>query len=282
MGHEDDMGFRGMTPQQPSPAGLPLKTSGGALSQTETHINELVLTVDTGYPPLVVRLTEKEDAPVGFARRPLLGSDDGLLGARPFSLQTKRVLDIIGATVGLILLTPIIFLVAVLVVLTSPGPPFFKQRRVGRGGRDFVFYKFRSMQVSAEELLHEIMDHNEVDGPVFKIKDDPRITEVGRFLRRFSIDELPQLWNVLRGDMSLVGPRPPLPEEVAQYSDWERQRLLVKPGITCIWQVSGRSTLDFETWVSMDLEYIRTWRPWLDLVLIARTVPAVLSGRGAY
>ena len=166
--------------------------------------------------------------------------------------------------------------------MTSPGPPIFRQTRVGIDGRRFSFYKFRSMRVTAEQERDQLVDLNERGGPIFKIKDDPRITKVGWLTRRSSIDELPQLWNVLRGDMSLVGPRPPLPAEVEQYSAWEDQRLRVKPGITCIWQVSGRSDLDFETWVAMDIEYIERWRLWLDIVLLAKTIPAVLSGRGAY
>ena len=176
--------------------------------------------------------------------------------------------DILGSIAGLLLLAPILLAIALAVALTSKGRPIFKQQRAGFGGREFQFYKFRSMSAGAEEERQQLDDINEAAGPIFKIKDDPRITRFGRFIRRSSIDELPQLWNVLRGEMSLVGPRPPLLDEVAQYSDWERQRLSVKPGITCIWQVSGRSDLDFETWVAMDIDYIERWRPALDLELL--------------
>jgi lipopolysaccharide/colanic/teichoic acid biosynthesis glycosyltransferase len=153
---------------------------------------------------------------------------------------------------------------------------------VGKDGREFTFYKFRSMHTNADLRRNELAHLNETDGPVFKMREDPRITAVGRILRRTSIDEAPQFWNVLRGDMSLVGPRPPLPSEVMHYDAKQWQRLMVWPGITCIWQVSGRSDLDFATWVDMDLEYIRRWSPWLDVALLLRTIPAVLSGRGAY
>ncbi|NPV48023.1 MAG: exopolysaccharide biosynthesis polyprenyl glycosylphosphotransferase [Armatimonadetes bacterium] len=194
----------------------------------------------------------------------------------------KRVLDVIGAVAGLVLLAPLMLLVALAIKLESRGPVFFCQRRLGQGGVPFRFYKFRSMTVGAEQARCELEQCNEVSGPVFKMRQDPRTTRVGRFIRRASIDEMPQLWNVLRGDMSLVGPRPPLPDEVACYEQWQRERLAVRPGLTCIWQVSGRSDVPFEEWVRMDIEYVRTRSFWLDLKLLALTVPAVLSGRGAY
>lgn len=194
----------------------------------------------------------------------------------------KRTLDVVGAMVALLLLTPLMLLVALAIKLESRGPVFFCQWRLGQGGIPFRFYKFRSMTVGAEQVRGELELCNEVSGPVFKMRQDPRTTRVGRFIRRASIDELPQLWNVLRGDMSLVGPRPPLPEEVAGYEPWQRERLAIRPGLTCIWQVSGRSDVPFDDWVRMDIEYVRNRNFWLDLKLLALTVPAVLSGRGAY
>jgi lipopolysaccharide/colanic/teichoic acid biosynthesis glycosyltransferase len=182
----------------------------------------------------------------------------------------------------LILLAPLFLIVTLLVVVTSRGPALFVQRRVGRDGRPFSMVKFRSMYRDAHERRDEHKHRNMHDGPIFKIRDDPRITPVGRLIRRLSIDELPQLFNVLVGDMSLVGPRPCLPEEFLEYGERERRRLLVRPGITCIWQVSGRSDVDFDTWVDMDLDYISSWSLTLDLKLIALTLPAVVSGRGAY
>ena len=166
--------------------------------------------------------------------------------------------------------------------INTPGPILYRSRRVGEGGRVFSFLKFRSMVRNAEMLRDELVHLNEVDGPVFKIARDPRITRVGAFLRRSSLDELPQLWNVWRGDMSLVGPRPPIPEEVLHYQPWQMRRLSVRPGLTCLWQVSGRSRVGFDEWMRMDLEYIdrRSFR--LDLSILLRTVPAVLSGKGAY
>nr|MBO2500834.1 sugar transferase [Acidimicrobiia bacterium] len=206
----------------------------------------------------------------------------GLLAATPFQLAVKRAIDIIGATIALVLLSPVFLVVAIAVKLSSPGPVLFKQTRIGKYGEPFTFLKFRSMRVGADNEKRNLIDLNEVDGPVFKIREDPRITSVGRFLRKTSLDELPQLLHVLSGRMSLVGVRPPVPEEVAEYSAYERQRLLIKPGLTCIWQVSGRSDLDFRTWMRMDLEYIENWSLALDLKLILKTFSAVLSGRGAY
>jgi exopolysaccharide biosynthesis polyprenyl glycosylphosphotransferase len=205
-----------------------------------------------------------------------------LLATSGAQLVLKRAIDIVGSFVCLVLLLPLLLATALTVALTSRGPVLYVQERIGLGGRTFKMLKFRSMYANADEDRHELIHLNECEGPVFKLRDDPRITTVGRAIRKLSIDELPQLLNVLRGDMSLVGPRPPLPEEVVSYGPRERARLLVTPGITCIWQVKGRSDLDFDTWVDLDLEYIRTWSPWLDVKLLALTVPAVLSGRGAY
>jgi len=193
----------------------------------------------------------------------------------------KRITDIVGASIALLLFLPVMLAAAVAVKLSSPGPVFFRQKRVGMGGRHFFFYKFRTMSIDAEDRKKDLLAHNEQTGPVFKMTHDPRITPVGRFLRRTSIDELPQLWNVIRGDMSLVGPRPPLPEEVEMYHRWQKRRLDRMGGITCIWQVSGRSEVRFDEWVRMDIRYSRRQSFWYDLALLARTIPAVLSGKGA-
>ncbi len=206
----------------------------------------------------------------------------GLLGATRFQLRLKRAVDILVSSVALVVLSPVFLAIAMAVKVTSQGPLFYKCPRIGIGGEPFVFVKFRTMYVGADCRKTELLEHNEASGPIFKMKDDPRITPVGRFLRKTSLDEIPQLAHVLSGKMSLVGVRPHLPEEVAAYSDVERQRLLVKPGLTCIWQVSGRSDLDFDTWIQMDLTYVATWTMALDIKLMWRTIGAVVSGRGAY
>ena len=191
---------------------------------------------------------------------------------------TKRLIDIVGSLCGIILLSPLFLIVAILIKLEDPkGKVFFAQERNGRYPKTFKMYKFRSMVHNAEDLLKDLMDRNEQTGPVFKINDDPRITKVGKFIRKTSIDELPQLFNVLKGDMSLVGPRPPIPHEVDQYNSYQMQRLAVKPGLTCIWQVSGRNNIGFDEWVEMDIEYIKTRNLWLDIKLIFKTV-GVLFG----
>lgn len=193
----------------------------------------------------------------------------------------KRMVDIVISLCALIVGFPIFLIVALLVKCTSRGPVLFKQSRVGVGGRLFPCFKFRSMYIDAEARKAELQHLNEVSGPVFKIKKDPRITPVGRFIRKFSLDELPQLLNVLFGDMSIVGPRPPIPAEVRKYSPKQLGRLAVKPGLTCLWQIRGRSSIGFDRWVELDLEYIETMSFWGDLKLIVETVPAVLTGRGA-
>ena len=196
----------------------------------------------------------------------------------PIYLFFKRAMDIIGSLCGIILLSPLFLIVAILIKLEDPkGKVFFAQERNGRYPKTFKMYKFRSMVHNAEELLKDLMDRNEQTGPVFKINDDPRITKVGKFIRKTSIDELPQLFNVLKGAMSLVGPRPPIPHEVEQYNSYQMQRLAVKPGLTCIWQVSGRNNIGFDEWVEMDIEYIKTRNLWLDIKLIFKTV-GVLFG----
>ena len=196
-------------------------------------------------------------------------------------LLIKRILDTALSITVLIILLPVMVVVALLIKLTSPGPVFFVQNRVGMNQRQFKLYKFRSMVADAEQRKSALQHLNERDGPVFKMDNDPRTTWIGRFIRRTSIDELPQLFNVLSGEMSLVGPRPPLPEEVKRYEWLFRKRLSVKPGITCIWQVSGRNEVSFEQWMEMDHEYIENWSLWLDLKILLKTVPAVLTSRGA-
>ena len=199
---------------------------------------------------------------------------------KEFELFLKYLLDRVTAACGLFLLAPLFLLLAMLIKLNSPGPVFFRQERSGLNGRIFTMLKFRTMVANAEELRGQLTEHNEVDGPVFKIKEDPRITPLGCFLRRSSLDELPQLINVLRGEMSLVGPRPPIPAEVKNYLPWQRRRLSMKPGLTCIWQVTGRNKVGFDQWMKMDLEYIDQWSLGLDIKLLFKTVPAVLFGSG--
>jgi exopolysaccharide biosynthesis polyprenyl glycosylphosphotransferase len=199
---------------------------------------------------------------------------------RAFSLIVKRLLDVAGSAIALVLLSPVLLLLAILVRATSSGPVLFRQERVGLHGRSFNVLKFRSMCADAEDQLEDLRHQNEINGHAFKLENDPRITPVGRFLRRTSSDELPQFWNVLMGQMSLVGPRPPLPGEVAKYDIWHRRRLSMKPGITGLWQVGARRSPEFDRWVEQDLEYIDGWSLWLDLKIMARTVPAVLSGSG--
>jgi lipopolysaccharide/colanic/teichoic acid biosynthesis glycosyltransferase len=209
----------------------------------------------------------------------------GAVDVRPLSLPErclKRGQDIVVSAAGLILLSPLMALIAFLVKLTSPGPVFYRWRVVGEGGRPFVGYKFRSMREDADALKSMLLPRNEMTGPVFKMKDDPRVTAVGRRLRRCSLDELPQLWSVLKGDMSLVGPRPPLQSEYERFTPWQKAKILVRPGITCLWQVNGRSDIrDFDDWVRIDLDYASRRSFLLDLKIMAMTIPAVLRGRGA-
>ena len=200
---------------------------------------------------------------------------------RPLPMAFKRVVDIAMSFLLLAVGLPVVLAIALIVKLTSGGNVLYRQVRCGLNGRRFTLYKFRTMVTGAEAKQEELLHLNEMNGPVFKLKRDPRVTWFGRFLRRFSLDELPQLWNVLRGDMSLVGPRPPIPDEVARYQRWQRRRLSMKPGLTCLWQVSGRNQIDFDRWMELDLQYIDSWSPWLDVKILLKTVPAVLSGRGA-
>ena len=202
--------------------------------------------------------------------------------ARRASLVAKRLVDIVGSGSLLLATSPLLGAIALAVKLSTLGPVFYRWKVVGQGGRPFTGYKFRTMVVNADELKAQLAAANEMTGPVFKMRHDPRVTPVGRVLRKYSLDELPQLWSVLKGDMSLVGPRPPLQTEYAQFSDWQKQKLSVKPGMTCLWQVSGRNDIrDFDEWVRLDLDYIRNWSLWLDLKILVETIPAVIRARGA-
>jgi exopolysaccharide biosynthesis polyprenyl glycosylphosphotransferase len=199
-----------------------------------------------------------------------------------WQLVCKRLMDIVGAVIGLAVMGPLVMLpVAIIIKFTSPGPVLFRQKRSGLHGRVFTMYKFRSMVNNAEMLRAELESYNEMSGPVFKMTHDPRVTPIGRLLRKTSIDELPQLWNVLTGEMSLVGPRPPIPSEVQQYDSWHRRRLSMKPGLTCLWQTRGRNSIGFEQWMKLDLQYIDRWSLWLDIKILLRTIPVILSGFGA-
>lgn len=198
------------------------------------------------------------------------------------SFFVKRLVDIVITGILTILLLPVFAGIAIAIYITDPGPITYKQVRIGKWGREFDFYKFRSMVVGADKMKDELLGQDESGGVTFKMKKDPRVTTVGRFIRRFSLDELPQLFNVLIGDMSLVGPRPPVPREVAEYTLEDRRRLNALPGITCIWQVSGRSDIPFEEQVELDDQYIQSQGFWVDLKILFKTIPAVLSGKGAY
>ena len=196
-------------------------------------------------------------------------------------LYIRQILDFIGSIVLILIFSPLILLVAMLIRLDSPGSIIYRQVRCGLNGRKFILYKFRSMVQEAEQQQSKLTAFNLMDGPVFKMIKDPRVTRVGRFLRKTSLDELPQLFNVLRGQMSFVGPRPPLPEEVEKYEGWQRRRMSMKPGITGLWQVSGRNQTNFDQWMKLDLEYIDNWSLWLDVKILLKTIPVVLSGKGA-
>jgi len=194
----------------------------------------------------------------------------------------KRFFDVVLSVLALVVLSPLFLITAIAIKLDSEGEVFYSQLRVGKDGKLFKMYKFRSMCVDADKQLDKLKDLNEKDGPVFKIANDPRVTRVGRIIRKRSIDELPQLINIIKGDMSIVWPRPPLPNEVAQYTPYQMQRLSVKPGLTCYWQISGRSDISFDEWVELDCKYIRESSVWTDIKIILKTIPAVLIGRGAY
>lgn len=205
-----------------------------------------------------------------------------IVAKKPVYEFFKRAMDIVCSGLALLVLSPL-FLILAIAVRSDGGPAFYTQERVGKDGKLFRIFKFRSMCMNADspEMLAKLAALNEMDGPAFKIKNDPRITKVGRFIRRTSLDELPQLINIFIGDMAIVGPRPPLVSEVAQYTDYQRQRLLVKQGLTCYWQCSGRNNINFQEWVELDLKYIRERSLWTDIKIIFKTIPAVLSGDGA-
>jgi exopolysaccharide biosynthesis polyprenyl glycosylphosphotransferase len=230
--------------------------------------------------PDLFQMTLSRMAITEIAGIPLIGVKNVRISA--FALFFKRVVDVALATIVLVFAAPLMGLVALVIKLDSPGPTLFRQERVGKGGRPFTLYKFRSMGVGAEDQKELLRNLNEADGPLFKIKEDPRVTRLGRLLRRLSLDELPQFYNVLRGDMSLIGPRPPLPEEVVQYQPWHMRRLEIAPGITGLWQVSGRSELPFDEMALLDIYYIEQWTPALDVKILLRTIPTVLFGDGAY
>jgi exopolysaccharide biosynthesis polyprenyl glycosylphosphotransferase len=196
-------------------------------------------------------------------------------------LLLKRVIDVVLAAAALLLLAPFMLVIVALIKITSPGPAIFRQVRCGLNGRRFTFYKFRSMCAEAESLKSGLQHLNRKE-LAFKIPDDPRLTRIGKYMRKFSVDEWPQLWNVLRGDMALVGPRPAVPEEVEQYKRWQRRRLRMRPGLTCLWAISGRDELDFDTWMKLDMQYIDNWSLALDWKIILRTIPTVFLGRGAH
>jgi len=295
-------GFVALEAGAPSPVpGLPVVTTVGELPQyLEQHVvDEVLLALPLGqlarFEDIIAHCQE-----LGVRVRVVLApfphlkprvevetlEDEAILtlAPAPFSplpLFCKRVMDVTVAGLGLALFAPLFPLLALAIKLDSPGPVFFRQWRCGLRGRRFVLYKLRTMVQDAEAQRDKLLHLNIMDGPAFKVPNDPRVTRVGRWLRRFSLDEVPQLWNVLKGDMSLVGPRPPLPEEVAQYAPWQRRRLAMKPGLTCLWQISGRSNLSFSQWMALDLAYIDSWSLGLDLKILAKTIPAVLRGRGA-
>jgi exopolysaccharide biosynthesis polyprenyl glycosylphosphotransferase len=230
----------------------------------------------TGYPELKELITEPASSLVG-------DSSDSFVVERKRTFDIlKRFMDIAVATLILLLVLPVMPVIILLIKLDSPGPVLFRQKRVGKDGREFDFFKFRSMHLGAENVIASLRPLSGVDGPVFKLKEDPRITGTGRFLRRSSLDELPQLLNVLKGDMSVVGPRPNLPSEVSQYLPWQKRRLDVTPGITCYWQIAGRSHIGFQEWMRLDLEYIRSRSLVTDIKIMLKTIPAVIARKGAY
>ena len=226
-------------------------------------------------PWVIGQLEEGEEVP---DNAPLM--EFGKMPGSYSALKMKRLFDVLFSLFAIIVMSPLFLVVALLIKLDDGGPIFFKQERVGLNGRRFKLFKFRTMIVNAESLQKLLMGKNEQTGPVFKIKRDPRITRVGKFLRKTSLDEFPQFFNVLNGDMSVVGPRPPIPAEVKQYERWQSRRLSMKPGITCIWQVSGRNTVDFEEWMKMDMKYIDNWSLKLDFSLILKTVKVIIIGDG--
>lgn len=308
LAHRPQLGFNVIgfadddaTKEQQDFAGLKVLCRSHNLAETvaKYHIDEILITIPSERELIrqIITQCRRQDVQIRIVPEMfnLMTSsvEVGQLGPVPYMrivktpmqgmpLVFKRLFDVIVSLTGIVVLSPLMLATALAIKLDSPGPVLFRQKRVGKNGQLFDFYKFRSMVPNAEELLAELAAANEADGPVFKIKEDPRITRVGKFIRKYSIDELPQLFNVLKGDMSLVGPRPPLPNEVDQYGDFEWRRLEVIPGITGLWQVSGRSDLSFHKWMELDIYYIENWSFWLDLKILLQTVPVVLTGKGAY
>jgi len=267
----------------------------------ESVIEEVIIALPIEYLDEIQRLLqicELEGTPVRLISdwlRPKIAklSVDSLHGlpiitfsttpTQEWQLFIKRVVDILASGVGLILLSPLFLMIALLIKLTSQGPIFYRWHVIGYGKKPFIGYKFRTMIADAEKLKGQLIDQNEMNGPVFKIKNDPRITPLGHILRKFSLDELPQLWSVFKGDMSLVGPRPCLVTEFPYFESWHRRKFSVKPGLTCLWQISGRSEIkDFDTWAQLDLKYIDNWSLWLDFKILLKTIPVVLLGKGSY
>ena len=226
------------------------------------------------FNPKLAQLEQSE-----FAGIPMISFQTSI--AKEWQIFAKRLIDIGLSLIALILLLPVFIFTTIMIKATSKGPILFRQVRSGKNGRRFTLYKFRSMVVGAEMRKRALTHRNEMQGPVFKMQRDPRVTPFGRFMRKFSIDELPQLYNVIKGDLSLVGPRPALPAEVDMYESWQRRRLSMKPGVTCIWQVSGRNRIDFDRWMEMDLQYIDNFSIWLDFKILFRTIFVVLTGYGA-
>lgn len=216
---------------------------------------------------------------LGSADPTVIAESYDLRKEKPFQWFLKRMVDIIGSSIGILMLSPLMAGVALAICLETPGPIIYKQRRIGLHGRKFDMYKFRSMKQNADDMLTQLLDKNETNGGMFKMFNDPRVTKIGRFIRKYSIDELPQLFNVLKGDMSLVGPRPPIERELKHYENWHYFRFATLPGLTGVWQVSGRSRIkEFDTVVRMDYQYINEWNIWLDIKLILKTFPVVLGG----
>ncbi|HKS15922.1 MAG TPA: sugar transferase, partial [Planctomycetota bacterium] len=256
------------------PAGMDLK----AWHQEIRDLDSMGVVVHLSLPLFVEMSSRLETTHI--ADRPFLTFSS--VPPSEFQLALKRFLDVAASLVLLVALSPLLVVLGVLVVATSRGGALFRQLRVGMNGRRFTLHKFRTMVAGAERQRGDLEAKNELDGPAFKMKNDPRVTWIGRLLRKTSLDELPQLWNVLKGDMSLVGPRPLPDYEVEKFRPWHRRRMNMRPGITCLWQISGRNEVRFDDWMRLDLEYIDRWSLWLDFSILARTLPAVLRGRGAY
>jgi len=253
-------------------------TSFGKIEEPMRYLETVGIKIDVALDHFSHRLTAAKQTE--FCGVPILTFERTPANLLPQLF--KRVFDIVISGVALVLLMPVFMITALLVKITSKGPFFFVQERGSLNGRTFRLYKFRTMVVDAESKLDELRAHNEMKGAAFKMANDPRVTPLGKWLRKLSVDELPQLWNVFKGDMSLVGPRPPLVSEVAEYDDWHRRRLSMRPGITCLWQVNGRNKItDFGEWAKLDLEYIDNWSLWLDFKILVKTVPVVLFGIGA-